>query len=164
MRHPLLLLLLLCSACLIHAQSAEDCTTIRIDLTKGTVNKLKLNASQQTIKAKLNCFTGDTPDGSTYNCGGGVFYGRDQFYFYSGRDYVNARKGFTGTLSIPVLEKSATEALALLGEPVRTEKAGERLFYFFKRKYGSLVIKVENDKVSEVFMYNVASAEVKLCL
>jgi len=153
-------------ACIAFAQItiARQCDPIRVDLKKGTVNKLKLNASQEAIKKKMPCATGDTPDGSAFNCGGGVFFGRDQFYFYSGRDYVNIRKGFTGTLSIPLLEKTEAEATALLGQADRTETPDKRRFLFYKRKYGSLVIMISNDKVDEVFMYNAAPADIKLCL
>ncbi|MFT3677118.1 MAG: hypothetical protein QM781_14580 [Chitinophagaceae bacterium] len=142
----------------------RQCDEIKIDLKKGTVNKLKLNASQEAIKKKMPCATGDTPDGSSFNCGGGVFFGNDQFYFYSGRDYVNIRKGFTGTLSIPLLEKTEAEATSLLGQPDQIETPGKRRFIFYKRKYGSLVLKIGNDKVEEIFMYSVAPAGVKLCL
>lgn len=112
----------------------------------------------------MPCATGDTPDGSGFNCGGGVFFGKDQFYFYSGKDYVNIRKGFTGTLSIPLLGKTEAEAANLLGQSDRTETPDSRRFLFYKRKYGSLVIKISNDKVDEVFMYNAAPTDVKLCL
>lgn len=142
----------------------RQCGEIKVDLKKGTVNKLKLNASQQAIKKKMPCATGDTPDGSDFNCGGGVFFGKDQFYFYSGRDYVNIRKGFTGSLSMPVLEKTEAEVTGLLGQPDHTETPGKRRFIFYKRNYGSLVLKINGDKVDEVFMYSVAPADVKLCL
>ncbi|MBL7757240.1 MAG: hypothetical protein JNL59_07595 [Chitinophagaceae bacterium] len=153
-------------ACIALTQIAvgRQCDEIKIDLKKGTVNKLKLNASQEVIKKKLPCATGDTPDGSSFNCGGGVFFGKDQFYFYSGRDYVNIRKGFTGTLSIPLLEKTEAEVTSLLGQPDQIETPGKRRFIFYKRKYGSLVLKIGSDKVEEIFMYSEAPAGVKLCL
>jgi hypothetical protein len=158
------IVLMLAGISLAQMVMGRQCGEIKVDLKKGTVNKLKLNASQDAIKKKIPCATGDTPDGSTFNCGGGVFFGKDQFYFYSGRDYVNIRKGFTGMLSMPLLEKTEAEVISLLGKPDQIETPGKRRFIFYKRKYGSLVLKIDSDKVEEIFMYSETPAGVKLCL
>lgn len=158
-----IVLFLICIS-IVQTSIGQQCDPIQVNLKKGTVNKLKLNASQKAVKKKMPCATGDTPDGSNFNCGGGVFYGKDQFYFYTGRDYVNIRKGFTGTLSVSLFEKTEATITGLLGKPDRLETPDKDRFLFYKKKYGSLVIKINDDKVNEVFMYREAPEKIKLCL
>ncbi len=51
-----------------------------VNLKRGTVNKLKLTASQDEVKAALPCSTGDTEECSDFNCGGGVFFLNNSFF------------------------------------------------------------------------------------
>jgi hypothetical protein len=148
------------------AAMAQACGNLVADLKKGTLNGLKPSASQEQVKAKLPCFTGDTEDGSDFNCGGGVFYLDNDFFFYTGNDYIEFRSKFDGKLSMPLLglSKSAAVKKAGMGNAVRTEKEGNTEHVFLKTSYGCLVLKVEGGKVVRVSMYAKPAKDAELCL
>jgi hypothetical protein len=145
---------------------AQDCDNLVADLKKGTLNGVKPTASQDAVKAKLPCFTGDSEEGSGFNCGGGVFFLDHDFFCYTGNDYIEIRKNFSGKLSVPVLglgQAAAVKKLAL-GKVVRKQTDGDKTFIFLKTKYGCLVLTLEEDKVIKVGMYAKPAKVVKLCL
>jgi hypothetical protein len=145
---------------------AQDCGTLVVNLKKGTLNGVKPTATQEQVKGKLPCFTGDTEEGGDMNCGGGVFYLNNDFFCYTGRDYIEIRKRFNGKLSVPVLGMAKAGALQKLGmgKPVRTETDGEKTFVFLKTRYGCLVLTVTSDKVTQLAMHAKAADKVVLCL
>ena len=98
-----------------------------VNLKRGTVNKLKLTASQDEVKAALPFSSGDTGEGSDFNCGGGVFFLTNSFFFYTGKDHVEFREKFKGKLSVAVLgvAKSVAIAKLKLGKPMYAVKAKE---------------------------------------
>ncbi len=112
------------------------CTSLKFDLETGTLNGLTPRASQAEVKAQLPCSTGDTEDGSPFNYGGGVFFLKNDFYFYTGRDFIEVRTKFTGTLSTPLLGASPSDQEATFGKPKWTEKLPSMLF--FDRPWGCL--------------------------
>jgi hypothetical protein len=145
---------------------AQSCDKLVADLKKGTLNGLKPTATQEQVKAKLPCFTGDSEDGGAFNCGGGVFFLDNDFFCYTGRDYIELRTKFNGKLSIPVLGLTKAAAIKKLGmgRAVRTEKDEDTEFLFFKTAYGCLMLKIENSKVANVAMYAIPAKEAELCL
>ena len=69
------------------------------------------------------------------------YFFKQQFLFYTGRDYVEFREKFKGKLSVAVLggAKSAAIAKLKLGKPIRTEKQEDgREALFFKTTYDYL--------------------------
>ena len=145
---------------------AQSCDSLVANLKKGTLNGLKPTATQEMITEKLPCSTGSTEDGSDFNCGGGIFFLDHDFFFYSGKDYIEFRSKFNGKLSIPVLGKSKKDAVKLLkmGKAIRTQKDGEDTYLFFKTIYGCIVLKIQDDVVQTVAMHAKPAAAVKLCL
>ncbi|NJO01655.1 MAG: hypothetical protein HC880_08155, partial [Bacteroidia bacterium] len=144
------------------------CENLYLDLEKGTLNGLPMNASQKDVRSALPCFTGDSPDGAEYNCGGGVFYLNHDFYFYSGQDYIEVRKNFRGELSQSILDKTTAEIEALLGFPERSEEVKkwdgtQRIHYFYPRKYGCLSLVFINRKVHKVALHSTSIQETQLC-
>lgn len=146
--------------------TAQDCDSVFVNLKKGTVNGLIPSATQEQVKAALPCFTGDTEDGSDFNCGGGVFYLNHDFYFYTGSDYVEFRKNFSGKLSVPVIGMKKNAAIRALkpGKPVRKKVVESSTYLFFKTVYGCFWIKVIDDIVVELAISNKPAAKIKLCL
>ena len=145
---------------------SQDCTKIHVDVLKGTINGLSPAGSQAEVKQKFPCFSNATPDGSSANCGGGVFFMDQQFYFYTGKDNINIRKGFKGTCSIELLGKTEKEAIALLGKPEGdiTDDDGAR-FVFFKQSYGCIVIGFDDaGMIDQFFMYATPADKVDLCV
>jgi hypothetical protein len=149
-----------------HAIMAQSCDKLVADLKKGILNGLKPTASQEKVKEKLPCFTGDTEDYSDFNCGGGVFYLDHDFFFYSGNDYIEFRKNFKGKLSLPLLGLSKAAAIkkAAMGKAVRTQKEGKTEYIFLKTNYGCLMLKIEGSKVATVAMYAKPAKDAELCL
>ncbi len=146
--------------------TAQNCDNIKVNLKKGTINKLKLTADQAKIKKQLPCFTGDTEDGSDYNCGGGVFYLDHGFCFYSGENYFEIRKQYKGTTSVPVLGLQKDQAIKNLkmGKPVRSEMNGDTEYLFFKTSYGCLWLKINEDIVTQIDLSANSAKDVILCL
>jgi hypothetical protein len=149
-----------------NAMMAQSCDKLVADVKKGTLNGLKPTATQEQVKEKLPCFTGDTKDGSDFNCGGGVFYLDHDFFYYTGNDYIEFRKNFKGKLSIPLLglSKAAAVKKAGMGKAVRTEKEGDTEYVFLKTTYGCLMLKIEDGKVVKVAMYAKPAKDAELCL
>ena len=143
----------------------SQCDKIYVDIEKGTMNGLGPKASQAEVKAKFPCFTGNSPDGSKENCGGGVFCNTHDFYFYTGDDFINIRKDFTGTCSIELLGKTEEQAMKLLGKSEGEIKDNEGVRYiFFKRKYGCLIIQIDDaGKVGEFFIYAKEPEVIDIC-
>jgi hypothetical protein len=140
------------------------CNKIYVDLEKGTVNGIKLNASQEDVKAMFPCFTGETEDGSTFNCGGGVFFLDHEFYFYTGKDYFEARHGFKGKSSTPILSRGVDDITSIFGEPTRKQKNDNDEYYFYPKKYGTLVIMFRKGKTFQFAMHKQKVDDVELCL
>jgi hypothetical protein len=145
---------------------AQNCDKLVADLKKGTLNGVKPTVSQDAVKEKFPCFTGDTEDGSDFNCGGGVFFLDHDFFCYTGNDYIEFRKNFKGKLSVPVLGLSQANAVKklALGKAVRQEKNGDNRYVFLKTSYGCLVLTLLEDKVIKVGMYAKPAKAVELCL
>jgi hypothetical protein len=160
---------LLFIACLLFTTAvlAQPCKKLFVDLKNGTLNRLKPTDPQEKIKAKLPCSTGETEDGSEYNCGGGVFYIKHDFYCYTGKDYIEFRKKFKGKLSISLLGITKAKALLLLkklfGKPVRTETEGDTELLFFNTVYGSLRINIQGGKVVLVAIHSQSAVDAYLC-
>lgn len=143
---------------------AQDCSKLFVDIKNGTLNDLKPTASQALVKEKFPCFTGNTDDGATINCGGGVFFAGHNFYFYTGNDFINIRRGFTGTFSIDLFDKSEDDLIKLFGKRAGGLEDGPNKFLFFDTTYGSIVLKMVKGKVDEIFMYSKKPEEVELCI
>jgi hypothetical protein len=140
------------------------CDKIYVDLEKGSVNGIKLTASQESVMTMFPCSTGQTEDGSDFNCGGGVFFLDNNFYFYTGKDYFEARHGFTGKSSTPILSRGVDDITSIFGEPTRKQKEDNDEYYFYPKKYGSLVIMFRSGKTYQFAMYKQKVADVELCL
>jgi hypothetical protein len=146
---------------------AQNCDSIVVNLKNGTINKLKPSASQDEVKAALPCSTGDTEDGSDFNCGGGVFFLDNDFFFYTGNDYIELREKFNGKLSTPVLGLKKNVAIAKLkmGKAIRTVKQQDgKEDLFFKTTYGCVRLQIEKGKVKILAIHGMPAKKVVLCL
>jgi len=74
---------------------------LKLDLARGLLDELSPALPMDEVKRALPFYTGDTPEGTNYNYGGGVFFGRNDFYFYTYRDAIQVRARFSGTI-VPV--------------------------------------------------------------
>ena len=144
--------------------SQNDCPKIYVDIINGTINNLKLTADMDQVKDSLPCFTGSSAEDEVINCGGGVFFLDDDFYFYTGQDYVQFRSKFKGEVSDSLLGLHPSEIEKSFGKSVRYEEHGNRVFIFFKTSYGCLQIRLQNDIVVSFSMHAMKARKVDLCL
>ena len=171
MKRILVPILLLSLTCIGYSQ---NCDNLFADLLKGTLNGVKPTDDMASIKVKLPCFTGDSEESGEMNSSGGVFYVNHNFFCYTGRDYIEMRRKFTGELSVPIfgLSKDAAIKKLGLGKEVRTivpdtdeeSDGNKRTFLFFDTNYGCLVLLFKNDKIEIVSMYNKPAKDAVLCL
>jgi hypothetical protein len=156
--------LLVLSGCSILLGFSQDCSKLHVDIKKGTLNGLAPTVTQEQVKKELPCSTASTEDGSASNCGGGVFYRDHNFYFYTGYNYINIRKGFAGTFTIDLFGKTLSQVTELLGKSAGSIDDEENKYYFFKTSYGCICLKISEGKVVEIFMYAKPAEEVDLCI
>lgn len=134
--------IVLCNALVLHAQDEKDKGVIKIDLENGLINGLKPTSSAADIKKALPFFTGETEENKGINCDGGVFYGDNDVYFYTARDYVEIRSDFKGKFSKDILNINFKKALAILGNPkheIKPKGDDESIMVaYFPMPYGCL--------------------------
>ena len=124
----------------------SGCERIVFDLDKGTLNGLKATASQQEVKNALPCATGDTPDGESYNYGGGVFFLNHNFFMYTGNNFIEVRRDFKGSVTPNLLQQSQELVVARYGQPAFTRRGD----YFYTMAYGCLQFTFNNGFVDEI--------------
>ncbi len=130
------------------ASVQADCNgkELYLNLKKGRLNKLKPTASMELVKSNLSCFTGETAEGESFNCGGGVFFLNHQMFFYTHHDYIQVRTGFAGQISEDLLGKTVAQIVAQKGQPDRVpEYEGDNdwgipvdIVYLYATRYGAL--------------------------
>jgi hypothetical protein len=140
------------------------CTKLYVDIEAGTLNGFAPKASMDEVKKQFPCFTGDSEEGGPMNCGGGVFFLEHDFYFYTGRDYLEVRFKFPGQTSRPLLSRGSHEIEADMGAPYKKETHDEKEYWFYKKKYGSLVVQFRGGKSYQFAMYTDSPDKVELCL
>jgi hypothetical protein len=109
------------------AVAADPCASLHFDLVRGTLNGVAPTASMDEVKRRLPCSTGELEETSEMNFGGGVFFLDHDFFFYTGRNYIEVRRHFPVTPG--VLGRPIAEAQRMLGPHARTlERRGSMLF------------------------------------
>lgn len=135
-----------------------------MDVESGKLNGVKAKAPMEKVKEMFPCFSGESPEEGSTNCGGGVFFDEENFYFYTGSDYIEIRFGFKGNFSEPIITRGETELKTVFGEPVKTVEDGDSVYQFYPRKYGALVIQFVNGKAMNFSMHSKKAEDIKLCL
>ena len=136
-----------------------QCDQLFLDLEKGTINGMSPAASMDEVKKAFPCFTGETKEGSESNCGGGLFFLKHDFYFYTHNDFIEARKGFAGNVSKQVFGLSREELTSLLGTPdeTLTHKSiflDEMIYvHQYSKKWGTLSFVEEEGRITQVEMH-----------
>ncbi|MCB0837063.1 MAG: hypothetical protein KDE26_10440 [Bacteroidetes bacterium] len=156
---------------------SSDCDgeSLFLDLEKGTFNNVSPTASMDEVKKKFPCFTGETEEGQSINCNGGVFFLNHDFYFYTGNDYIEVRLGFNGKISQNLLGKTIEEVEEILGKPDlipvdESEDEWGNMFpdniqYLYKRKYGALGLAFdpETREVKKIAVHSRKAKDVEIC-
>jgi len=162
------LLVLISALCLAGALPAQDekkvkCKDIKASIIKGDVNGLTTESSMADVKKALPCFTGEGEEGGTANCGGGVFYRENEIYFYTSKDYIEIRSGFLGKLDTPLFGRDIRQANDYFTKPVKTEEKSSGTYHYYKQKYGTLIIRTNDDAIDLVQLWKSKWDEVVLC-
>lgn len=137
------------------------CDTLFLNLHEGLVNGLYPTAPQELIKYKMPCFSGSTDDSSEYNCGGGVFYQRQDLFFYTFRNYLEVGKGFPGKTSYPrFFNYKKPQVEALLGKPSESPTPD---IYLYDMEYGCLRVHFAIQDVNYVGIHLVPCSAIDYC-
>jgi hypothetical protein len=142
-----------------------NCGEIMVSVKKGTVNKVKPTATMDKIQEIFPCFTGVTQEDEGYNCGGGVFFIKNDFYAYTGRDYWEIRSTFKGTWDTKLLGCKPADIEFQYGDPIREERIPGFKVAFFKAKYGCIRVQygIQSGRSEEIGLHYKPAAEVELC-
>jgi hypothetical protein len=130
-----------------------------LDFKTGTLNGVSASASMAEVKKAFPCFTGETEEGSEFNCGGGVFILKHDFYFYTHNDFIEVRKGFTGKMSTPVLNLKKEELISILGTPDDILKHEDTYFneviyvHQYSKKWGVLSFVEQEGRITEIELH-----------
>lgn len=116
----------------------DNCQNLYADLEKGTLNKVNGATEMKKVKSKFPCFTGESEEGGPFNCGGGVFFIKHDFYFYTHRDYIEIREEFPGKFSKEVMGIEKEALITMMGKPDKIE-ANENEYLQYKKSWGTLV-------------------------
>ena len=156
------LLILAVNPLLLSGQSAEGpCADLYVDFKKGTLNGIHATASMEEIKEAFPCFTGETEENENgMNCGGGVFFLKHYFNFYTGADFIRLRNKFTGITSQPAIGLSNEEMMKTFGTPdeeleyIDPWLEEKTIYYQYQKKWGVLVFFSKEGKVESVEMFS----------
>ena len=142
-----------------------ECDSLYFDLDTGMINAVSPMLSQMDIKEWFTCYTSWTPDGSSKDCGGAVFYNNHGFNYYTFQNYVEVTTKFKGKLSQPLLGISKAQLRTLYQDPKLTAFQKEEYadFDFFQVSYGCLGVKYENDTVKKVSAHFTPCENVLIC-
>lgn len=121
---------------------------LEFDISAGTMNGLPPTATQEEVKRVFPFWTGDTPNGSDYNYGGGVFFIKNDFYFYTYNNFLNVRGSFTGKVSPAILNESKDVVHSTLGLPKKETPDGA--YEYFESKFGCIQIQYSENHVTEI--------------
>lgn len=141
------------------APEAPPCGPLRFDLVSGQLNGLSPDASQEQVKAALPCFTGDTRDGSKYNYGGGVFYLKHDFFYYTGRDFIEVRGAFKGQVEPALLGMPIDAAIGQFGPGESIKGVPDATL--FSTSYGCLRLHVSDKVVTKAAAHMQSCADLK---
>jgi hypothetical protein len=142
-----------------------ECDSLFFDLDTGMINAVSPRLSQADIKEWFTCYTGSTPDGASENCGGGVFYKRHGFSYYTYFNYVEVSKEFKGRLSSPLLGAARNAVRQWYPETETTSYQQKEYsdFDFIPKAFGCLRIEYANDTVVRVSAHFTLCESVDVC-
>ncbi len=136
-----------------------QCDELFLDFKTGMLNGVPAVATMDHVKTTFPCFTGETEEGSENNCGGGIFFLKHDFYFYTHSDFIEVRKGFTGKMSKPVFNLSKEKLISLVGTPDDILKHENTFFdevlyvYQYSKKWGTLSFIEKEGKIVEINLH-----------
>lgn len=137
------------------ANTYIECETLIFDLTDGTMNGVKPNLNQGEIREWLPCYTRFTPNGGENDCGGALIYTPYHFAFYTYfNKYVEATRGFKGTVTDTLFSKNKTQVRHLL-KPYgdSTMAVLSDTMDLFPTEYGCIRIHYEDQRKSPEKQY-----------
>lgn len=126
------------------AKGAEViCSGVTVDLQNGTLAGLGPAASMGDVATKLPCFSAQDQEGSDYNYGGGVYFPRYGYNFYTFIDTIHIMPGFMGKFEPDVRFMRPPGVEKVLGPPERKEISGGQLRLQFRRQEACLILSFE---------------------
>ncbi|MES1217562.1 MAG: hypothetical protein ABUT20_18780 [Bacteroidota bacterium] len=160
MKSSLLIFLLISIGSSAQLKTTPVCNTFVVDILDGKINDVRTDFTIGQIKKMLPCFTGSEPEDASSHCGGGVFYKDKDVYFYTGRDYVEIKEKFKGSMSIPLMGANRNSLFKWLGNP----KIKDISWDAFETKYGTLVLYYNKaNKINRILFSKKSTETLSLC-
>lgn len=162
MKKLLLVATVLCGVHSVEAQlkTTVVCPTFRVDILDGKINDLYINSTLAEFKKIFPCYSSTEEETADSKCGGGVFYKDKDIYIYTGRDYVEIKEKFKGSLTVPLMGAARNSLFKWLGHP----KIKDVNWDAYQTAYGILIVYYnKTGKVNKLQMSINSTETLKLC-
>lgn len=137
----------------------NQCSTFVIDILHGKLNGIEPDFTPGEIKKGLPCFTSIEAEDSS-KCGGIISYKDKDVYFYTGRNYVEVREKFKGSLSIPLMGSARGGSFKWLGNPAMKDTNWDA----YQTSYGILILYYNKaNKVNKIQFSTETTNTINLC-
>ena len=138
--------------------SAPVCPTFRVDVLDGNINKIHSKSTVGEVTKMFPCFS-EIVDKDSMQCTR-VVYKEKGVSFFPGRNYIEIREGFKGTMTPAILGTSRGSLFATLGSP----KMKDANWDAFQTQYGTLVVYYnKGGKINKLQMSSRGTDSMKLC-
>ena len=136
------------------------CPVFKVDILDGKINDLYVNSSLAEFKKTFPCYTSAEDESATSKCGGGVFYKDRDIYIYTGRDYVEIREKFKGTMTVPLMGAARNSLFKWLGHA----KIKDVSWDAYQTAYGTLIVYYNKaGKINKLQMSTKGTETLQLC-
>lgn len=138
--------------------SSPVCPTFKVDVLDGNINKIHSKSTIGEITKMFPCFTGKV-DKDDAECTR-VSYKDKGVSFFPGRNYIEIRANFKGTMQPALMGKSRGSLFRTLGNP----KMKDANWDAFQTQYGTLVLYYNKaGKINKLQMSSRGTDTMKLC-
>ncbi len=138
--------------------SAPVCPAFVVDVLGGNVNKLFPKTTLAEVKKAFSCYT-DIVESDSAQCTS-ISYADKGLYFYPGRNYIEIRDNFKGTLKPALMGATRASLFSLLGHPKMKDVSWDA----FQTEYGTLVLYYNTSgKINKMQMSSRTTETMKLC-
>ena len=152
--------ILIASVAAAQLKTTSICPEFYIDILDGRIGELDPRSTIGQIKSKFPCFTRIENESDSAWCGGGIFYKDRDFYFYTGRDYVEIGPAFKGKLSLPLMGAARGSFFKTLGNPMIKDLNWDA----YQTAYGILLLYFnKSNKVNKIRFSTEKAGSIRLC-
>ena len=138
--------------------SAPVCPTFKVDVLDGNVNRIHSKSTVGEVTKMFPCFT-DKVENDEAQCTR-VVYKDKGVSFFPGRNYIEIRENFKGTMEPALLGTSRGSLFRTLGSPRMKDANWDA----YQTQYGTLVVYYNKaGKINKLQMSSRGTDTMKLC-